>query len=109
MAANQFISTFNELLACQAETLGSTLTASINGITVDIIQEVPNTGQTLMADAFSEDGTTWIQCLASPFDGHPITFQSPVIIAGQPDQQVVNVPQSNHGIYRFQIGDATRK
>lgn len=105
--SNQFIASFAELLAAQNEAIGTAQTISIAGITTGFIYEFPNTGQGLTADAFTEDGTTWIQCLASPFDGRPIPFQAPVILGGK-TMQVVNVPESNHGVYRFQIGDATR-
>lgn len=104
---NNFISSFNELLAAQNAELGSSLTISIGGITTGFVYEFPSTGQTLVADAYTEDGTSWIQCLASPFDAKPIVFQAPVILNGK-TLQVVNVPESNHGIYRFRIGDATR-
>lgn len=106
--SNQFIASFSELLAAQNEALGSTITLSINGVTVTCVQEFPSTGQSLQADAFSEDGTTWIQCLAAPFDSAPITFQDPVMLNGK-RLQVYNVPETNHGVYRFQVADPTRK
>lgn len=105
---NAFIISFEELLAAQNAELGSSLTISIGGVTTDCIQEFPSTGQSLEADAFTEDGTTWIQCLASPFADSPITFQAPVILNGK-NLQVYNVPENNHGIYRFQVADPTRR
>lgn len=109
LVSSEFITAFGELLDMQAEVMGSRPTASIAGVAgVDIILETPDTAQTLLADAYSEDGGTWIQCLESPFDGHPITFQAPVII-GDRKLQVMNIPESNHGIYRLQVGDPTRK
>lgn len=89
----------------------------MSGITTGCVLEVPNTGQTLMADAFSEDGTSWVQCLSAPFATNPITFQTPVIVRQKTGTtidwekagQVINTPDINHGCYRFQIGDPTRK
>lgn len=106
--SNAFIASFNELLSAQNEAIGEALTASIGGITTGVIIEVPDTAQGLTADAFTEDGGTWVQCLVSPFASRPIKFQTPVIM-GERKLQVMNVPESNHGIYRFQVGDPTRR
>lgn len=105
---NEFIACFNELLIAQADAWGYYPKISINGVTVDFLYEVPSTGQTLGADMFTEDGTSWIQFLVSPFGGNTIPFQA-VVILNEKTLQLVNVPESNHGIYRCQIGDPTRK
>lgn len=114
---NAFASSQAELIAAQNAELGSTLEISVAGITTGCVMEVPNTGQTLMADAFSEDGTSWVQCLSAPFINNPIVFQSPLTLRQKTgssvdwskDLQVINTPDINHGCYRFQIGDPTRK
>lgn len=106
--SNQFIASFSELLAAQNEALGSTISFSCGGVTVQCVQEFPSTNQSLQADAFSEDGTTWIQCLSAPFVNNPITFQAPCIVDGK-NLQIYNMPADNHGVYRFQVADPTRK
>lgn len=111
-SGNEFIDCFNELLDAQADAWGFRPTASVAGVTVDILAEVPTTGESILAGAFSEDGTSWVQCLVSPFTlaGKAPYFQAPVIIGwAEVNAQLVNTPASNHGIYRFQIGDATRR
>ncbi len=109
-SGNEFIDSFNELLDAQADAWGFRPTASVAGVTVDILAEVPTTGQSLLAGSFSDDGISWIQCLVSPFTDRKPYFQAPVILQWADIQaQIVNVPGSNHGIYRFQIGDATRR
>lgn len=114
---NAFASSLSELIAAQNAELGSTLEISVAGVTTQCVLEVPNTGQTLMADAFSEDGTSWVQCLSAPFANNPIVFQTPLAIRQKTGSsvdwekaaQVINTPDINHGCYRFQIGDPTRK
>lgn len=111
-SGNEFIDCFNELLDAQADTWSFRPTATVAGVTVDILAEVPTTGESILSGAFSEDGTSWISCLVSPFTdvNKKPYFQAPVIIGwAEVNVQIVNTPASNHGIYRFQIGDATRR
>lgn len=114
---NAFAASLAELIAAQNAELGSALEISVAGVTTGCILEVPNTGQTLIADAFSEDGTSWVQCLSAPFANSPIKFQLPITVRQKSGTtvnwekaaQVINTPDINHGCYRFQIGDPTRK